>query len=100
MALEVTKALRLAFEGKLVLVVLKGIHAYIVEKNEREAIELKGSAVTTGFFLDYDNNFLYLGTDAGEIEEAIALQNIASIRLAPPEEEAFVSFPKDESEIN
>lgn len=105
MTLQITKSFRLAFEQKFVRVVIKGVHAFIIEKTEDGDVQTKGSAVMHGYLLDYDEHFLYLGTSTGEIEQAIALDTIAvinkeDIMVLNEEDAAFLSFPDSDEEIN
>ena len=103
--MEVTKSLRLAFDQKFVRVVLKDVHAFIIEKMEDGNVQTRGSAVMHGFFLDYDEHFIYLGSSSGEIDQAVAINNIAVINkedVMELDEEvaAFLSFPESDEEIN
>jgi hypothetical protein len=102
--LQITKALRLAFENKEVQVVLKNVYAFVLEKDETGHIQKQGAATVAGVFLDHDDIFLYLGTDSGEITQAISIENIALIALPDDEGDEeilkFLSFPGSDKEIN
>ncbi len=105
MAIEITKSLRLAFDQKFVRIVIKDVHAFIIEKMEDGSVQTRGSAVMHGFFLDYDEHFIYLGSSSGEVDQAIAINNIAVINKEDvmeldEEDVAFLSFPESEEEIN
>lgn len=102
---SITKNFRAAFENEYVQVVLKGIHAYVVEKSSDGTVSTRGSAAYEGVFLDYDDYFLYLGTAEGEIETAVLLENIATVTIIPSmildeKDAAFFSMPEKDEELN
>lgn len=102
---EITKAFRTAFENEYVQVVLKDIHAYIMEKQPDGVLKTRGSAAYEGVFLDYDDKFLYIGTAEGEIETAINLQTIATVTIIPSmiideKDMAFFSLPEKDEDLN
>lgn len=103
--MQITKALRLAFENKQVQIILKNVYAYIIEQDTNGALQKQGAAAVEGFFIDYDDVFLYLGNEAGEIQQAIAIENIASIALSDEDNKIkevleFLSFPTNDNEVN
>lgn len=105
MSIEITKSFRYAFEGHHIQVTVRDIHAYIIEQTADGDIQTRGAALISGYFVDYDEVFLYLGTKAGDIENAIPLDMIAAvskqevISLSNKDAE-FFSLPKDDSEVN
>lgn len=105
MALVITKAFRFAFEGHYVQVTMKDVHAYILEKSEEGEMMTKGAAIVAGYFLDWDECFLYLGSKDGEIEEAVSLESVVHISKQDilelsDKDAAFFSMPEKPSEVN
>lgn len=103
--IEITKNFRAAFEGEYVQVVLKDIHAYLIDKGSDGTTSVRGSAAYEGVFLDYDAVFLYLGTSEGEIETALNLTTIAAVTLIPSmilneDDIGFFSLPEKDDDIN
>ena len=105
MSIEITKNFRAAFEGEYVQVVLKDIHAYLIDKQPDGTTSTRGSAAYEGVFLDYDVFFMYLGNAEGEIETAINLATIATVTVIPTmilneEDIGFFSLPEKDDDIN
>lgn len=103
--LHITPHFKAAFENEHIQIILKDVHAYIIEKDDDGSVNTRGSAIMEGLFIDYDDYFLYLGNDKGQIETAVALNLIASVSLVETitltaEQAKFFSLPDGDEDIN
>ncbi len=89
------------FRGLPVVVFIKSLHI----SEQDEASITSGSMIAPGIYLSKDDEFLYLGNEAGELTEIIKLEDVARISLdtVTKEEEnklSLVKKPDNEDEYN
>jgi hypothetical protein len=92
-------------KGKRVEVILTNPTVTLVQTEEPNAVqELNTDVVIRGYFMDKDNQFLYLSYNGEEAQAAMPINNVLSIselvEYDMPDQEEGVYILPDEDELN
>lgn len=89
--MRISKYFKDVFIGEYVNIVIKNVEAYNSYVDDSHgSVSVKGAAVSEGFVLNFDSNYVYLGDTAEEINQAVPLDLIARIQIVPQQDEDYI----------
>jgi hypothetical protein len=84
------------FVGKSVNIIMKNVRGSQVLEN---GTVIEGNVVITGFLLDEDDEYFYIGREMDEIDEALLRDDMVRIFTGPTDGDEFIDMTNSDGEV-